>query len=301
MATNFGEIVAEVQGYLRSFVRDQELSTHLIANIDATDTSIRVADGSVISRGRIEIDDELIWVDSSARQTGIVSVPPYGRGMDATTPAAHSAGTRVIVTPLYPRKLLKDTINQTIRQIGSQLYGVEDITLTLKTYRDFKYELPSYVRDVLTVKVSDERWYGDVTYLRDWTFDKNAPLEVSTTGRAIYLYDQEWVGSNIKLTVTVTRDPKTLTADTDLWTDTYLPETAADLPVLGAASRLLATSDAFDIQSRSVEANTLATGGQGSGAAAQQSKYLVALFAQRLDEERLRLLNSHATRSRYQR
>jgi len=70
--------------------------------------------------------------------------------------------------------------------------------------------------------------------------------------------------------------------------------------VLGAAARLLATADSYDLQTRAVEANTLDSKVSAS-AAQQQSKYLQALFMQRLDEERMRLLNATNNRARYQR
>ena len=296
----FGEMVEETSGYLRSFVRDQEISTHLTKAITGAPGAgkIVVADAGVVSRGRIQIDDELIWIDKVERSSNSLLVPPYGRGMDGTTPADHEVGKRVIVAPLYPRKFLKDTLNQTIRQIGAQLYGVEQLTLPTNI-RDFKYELPGYVRDVLTVMVSNGQRYDEPVYLRDWTFDKSAPLNLSQTGKALYLYD-DWWDVNQTLTITVSRDPLTLTWDFQPFSDTFLPKSAEDIPILGAAARLLATADSADIQTRAVEANTLDSKVSAS-AAQQQSKYLQALFMQRLDEERLRLLNSTNARARYYR
>src|SRR6056300_558622 len=275
----FGEMVEETAGYLRSFVRDQEISTHLTKPIQGAPgaSKVVVADAGVVSRGRIQIDDELIWVDKVDRNTNSLEVPPYGRVMDGTSAADHESGTRVI---------------------GAQLYGVEQ--LTLKANRmNFRYELPSYVRDVLTVMTSTNRYYSDPTYLRDWTFDKSAPLNTSTTGKALYLYD-DWWDYNNDLTITVSRDPMTLTGDFQPFSDTFLPESAEDVPVLGAAARLLATADSYDVQTRAVEANTLDSKVSAS-AAQQQSKYLQALFMQRLDEERMRLLNATNNRARYQR
>ena len=296
----FGEMVEETSGYLRSFVRDQEISTHLTKAITGApgEGKIVVADAGVVSRGRIQIDDELIWIDKVERSSNSLLVPPYGRGMDGTTPADHEVGKRVIVAPLYPRKFLKDTLNQTIRQIGAQLYGVEQLTLQANI-RDFKYPLPGYVRDVLTVMVSNGQRYDEPVYLRDWTFDKSAPLNLSQTGKALYLYD-DWWDVNQTLTITVSRDPLTLTWDFQPFSDTFLPKSAEDIPILGAAARLLATADSADIQTRAVEANTLDSKVSAS-AAQQQSKYLQALFMQRLDEERLRLLNSTNARARYYR
>ena len=296
---NFLDLISETQAHLRSFVRDQEIATHLTADMDDEQVTAVVNDATLVSRGRIEIGNELIWVDKSDKDANTLEIPPYGRGMDGTAAESHTSGTRVIVAPLYPRRFLKDTINQTIKQIGSSLYGVEQLEAV--TYRDgeFKYELPAHARDVLSVKVTDPDWVDDVTFLRNWVFDKNAPASVSTTGKALYLYD-DWIGGGINLTVTISRDPAPLVNDEDDFTDTFLPESASDLPVLGAAARLLSTSDSYDLQTRSIEANTINANSRNTTPAQDQSKYLQALFMQRMDEERLRLLNSNNNRSRYQ-
>ena len=189
----FGEMTSQVQAHLRSFVRDQEQSTHLTKSINETDTKLFVADSNLVSRGRIEIGSELLWVDKSIRGDSSLDIAPYGRGMDDTTAAPHEAGDRVVVAPLYPRKFLQDTLNQTIRQIGAQLYGVSAVMdengdpMITDPDGGFTYQVPGWVRDILSVTVTNPHMEDDITYLRDWTFDKNAPLAVSDTGKALYL------------------------------------------------------------------------------------------------------------------
>jgi hypothetical protein len=301
----FGEMTSQVQAHLRSFVRDQEQSTHLVKDVNETDTKLYVADAHLVSRGRIEIGSELLWVDKSIRGDNSLDIAPYGRGMDDTFAVEHKAGDRVVVAPLYPRKFLQDTLNQTIRQIGATLYGVSpvrdenDEPMITDPDGGFTYPMPGWVRDILSVTVTNPHMEDDITYLRDWTFDKHAPLSVSDTGKALYLYDN-WIEGYLELTITASRDPKPLEREDQEFWETTLPESAEDLPVLGAAARLLASSDAYTVQTRSVEAATV-TSKVPPGAAQDQSKYLQALFVQRLNEERMRLLNTHSTRSRYQR
>jgi hypothetical protein len=298
---NFGEMTEDVLAHLRSYVRDQEMSTHLTADIGFADTLIAVHDAAVITRGRIEIDDELLWVDSADRGNSLVTLPPYGRGMDGTNKAAHAAGTRVIIQPLYPRKTVKDTMNQVITAVGQKLYGVEVLTLRAHT-RSFMYEMPSDARDALAVKVSDRRagLIGeDVRWLRGWTFDKHAPANVSSTGKALYVTECA-IGPTEELTVTISRDPMRLMFDTQMFEESFLPATAWDVVVLMAASRLLATADAYNVVGRSVEANTLDSKVQpGQGVA--QSKYLYQLATARLEEERSRLLSTTMHRAHYSR
>jgi hypothetical protein len=295
--TTFANIVDEVQSYLRSFVRDQELSTHLTADITNVSIVIPVADTSVLSRGRIQIDDEIIWLDSADRQGTTATAPPYGRGMDNSAAAAHTAGTRIVVQPLYPRVMVKSLVNQAITTIGAQLYGVKEVLLDPST--SFIYEIPAEVQDVLSVQMTDITASGDVFYLRDWQLDRNAPSTTSTTGKSLYIYDGAFRYPE-QIVVKYSVDPLPLVENTDLFTASLLPATSLDCVILLAASRLLATAEAYNLQTRAVEANTMDSKVQ-PGIGLSQSKYLYGLYSQRISEERLRLLQGTVQRSHYQR
>ena len=298
---NFGEMVDETLSYLRSYVRDQEQSTHLAQAVTFDQVDIDVAEGGLITRGRIQIDDELMWVDKADRSTGRVSIPPYGRGMDGTTKADHAAGARVIVQPLFPRKVVKDRLNDAIRQVGSRLYGIEELTF-VGDPTTFAYPMPQYTREVLDVQVSDERgpkFTWDTRRERRWTFDRRAPLSITVSGKALYL--REYALSSVeRLTVVIGRDPAALLFDTQMFDETFLPASAWDVPVLFAAARMLATGDAYNIQTRAVEANTLDSKVQ-AGSAVSYSKYLLGLATARLEEERGRLLTETAQHVHYSR
>jgi hypothetical protein len=298
---NLAEMVEETMAYLRAYTRDQEMSTYLTRDVRFDEYEIPVEDAQVITRGRIEIGDELIWADKGDRSNNTIVVPPYGRGMDGSNKSDHPAGTRVIIQPLYPRFFVKKTLNQQIKAVGSKLFGVETITLPART-ATFTYMLPSYVRDVLAVKVSDRRSlpYNDgADWLRSFTFDKHAPAGLASTGKALYLPDCV-VGPTDEITVVVSRDPVQLMFDTEPFASSFLPESAWDVVVLLAASKLVASSVMQNVQSRSVEANTLDSKvlprtGQ------DQSKWLLQMGMSRLDEERLRLLDTYVNRSHYSR
>ena len=298
---NLSGMVDEVAAYLRSFVRDQELSTHLTQDVTFGDLKLPVADPTVISRGRIQINDELIWVDKSDRATSVADIPPYGRGMDSTNAENHKAGTRVIMNPLYPRQTIKDTINQSIAAVGSQLYGVDTVEFTGKNARHM-YDMPAFTRDVLAVKVANKNpglYNQNVTVLRDWQFDKQAPITASQTGKSLYL-DDGWVSSQELIHVTFSRDPAELLFAGQMFEETYLPSTAWDVIVLLAASRLMATAEASDISTRSIEATNIDPR-QATTQGQRQSQYLYNLSQQRLAEERMRLLNSTVNRTHYAR
>lgn len=295
---NFSEMVDETQNYLRSVVRDQEMSTHLTADMNFSTLLLPVDDAGTLTRGRVEVDDELIWVDKADRGAGTGVIPPYGRGMDGTNKADHTAGTRVVIQPLYPRKLVKDTLNQAITAMGVRLYGVESLTMAVKS-TTFMYELPAHTRDVLNVRVSDRRPTSvsdDPRFLRHWTFDKHAPAGIAPTGKCLYVQDA--CDSLDVLTVTIARDPAALMFGTQMFSETFLPATAWDVAVLTAASRLLSTANAYNIQGRSVEANSL-DAKIDPNTAVSQSKYLYQMAQVRLEEERSRLLGTTVQRAHY--
>lgn len=293
----FNDVVNDVQAYLRSFTRDQELSTHLVVGINSSVTSMTVNDINVISKGRMEIDDETIWVDSVDRANFVANIAPYGRGMDGSTAAAHASGARIISQPLYPRKMVKDIINQVISGLAGQLYGVATSQLVSSTTR-VSYDLPSTCKQVLSVAVEyDPNLAYDVEYIRRWKFDPNAQVTNSATGKSIYIYDL--IRPTRKINVTYFVDPVQLSGNVNFSTS-LLPASSYDVVVLGAASRLLATASSYMMSTRSVEAAALDTRmSVDASSAITQSKYLYGLYSQRLSEEKTRLLTSFVTRSHY--
>lgn len=294
----FSQLTDEVLANLRSHVRDQELSTYLTMPLAVDDLTLTVADTSVLSRGRVEIGDELLWVESANRQGVTAVIPPYGRGMDGTTAASYASGVRVVVSPLIARKTVQDALNGAVRAIGAHLYGVSSASFTPST-TTFAYEMPAAAKKILSVRLSDTSGGTDVFWLRDWQLDEQAPSNVSTTGKALYVYDGIWRASS-RITATYSLDPVEFTSSSQSITDTYLPATAEDLLVLHATHRLLPTIEIAAMQTRSLEASALANRIQPGGSL-QQSKFYYALFQQRLEEERVRLLNSTANRSHYSR
>lgn len=294
--STFDELVDEVLSHLRGFTRDQEQSTHLTDDITATDTTLPVDDATVLSRGRVEIGDELIWINRVNREASTADVPPYGRGMDSSDAAAHTVGSRVVSNPAFPRSVVKKRINQTIQSVGASLFGVKEEVLT--PGYEYIYELPADVEMVLSVQVTDTTDYGDSFYLRKWKLDNRAPSTISTTGKALYVYDGAFRTPE-EIVVSYSCNPRLFTAGSqEFATQTLLPATAEDVIIYLTAAALLPMADAAATRTRAIEANTLDSK-IPPGEGAKQSKYLFALGQQRLQEETLRLQNSVANRSHY--
>jgi hypothetical protein len=103
MVTTYGDLIADVQQYLYGFGADRDKVTSTVGAIDADDLTFQVADGGQIDRGFVEIDDELLEVKSVDRNSGLVTLHPFGRGVRGTAPAAHMDGSRVTSNPRFSR------------------------------------------------------------------------------------------------------------------------------------------------------------------------------------------------------
>jgi hypothetical protein len=296
MAT-FGQLIDETAAQLRSFTRDQELATWLTSSISDTAGEIYVNNAEILSRGRVEIDSELIILEDvdTTRKVGVI--PPYGRGADGTIAASHSAQSKVTVAPLYPRKFIGDTLNQVILGVNGKLFGVEPL-LKRAHVSSVMYELPVGTQRVLSVSLpSDPVMTKDRWYARDWTFDPQAD---TTTGKALYLYDYPPIGRDI--VITVAKDLEALTDEADLFTDSGLPDSCRDVVMFGAVARLIASAGTYQMGSRAVGSQTT-LGAQMDlpQSAAQMSRHFYQLHQQRLDEEVTFLLNRYNTRAHYSR
>lgn len=295
MTMTFDQMIDETQQQLRSFVRDQELTTWIPFDVASDATTFPVHDASVVSRGRIEIGDELLIVESVNTESNTITIPPFGRGADGTTPAAHAANSKLTVQPLYPRKVVADTLNQVIRSVGSRLFGIRVVQLTAHPTR-VSYELPADTDRVLSVSFRyDNSVTKDVVYARDWSFDQAAEWP---TGKGLLLYDYPKPGDPISVVTAV--EPLALTSGDD-FSDSLLLDSAWDVITLGAVSKLIATAGTYLINTRSVGAQTTQGQQVDPTAALQMGRYFYQQHEQRLEEEINKLLNRYSSRVHYQR
>ena len=294
MSMTFSDMIDETQNHLRSFVRDQELTTWLKFGITNNALEATVDDASIVSRGRIEIGSELLIVDSVDATLNKISFPPFGRGSDGTVAANHAANVKVTVQPLYPRKVVADTLNQVIRAVGDSLFGIEKVDLTAHPTR-VSYELPATTERVLSVQYRYDTISKDVVYARDWSFDQQSDWP---TGKGLLLYDVPKPGDPIRVTVAVEPEPLT---EGDDFSDSKLPDSAWDVITLGAVARLMATAGSYLTATRSVGAQTTLAAQMDPQTPMQMSRYFYAQHQERLQQEINKLLGKYASRAHYQR
>lgn len=284
--------------YLYGFTTLQDQATWLTQDLSASATSVVVNDVTAISRGIVEIGDELMWVDSINTSTATAVVPPYGRGFRGTTSASAGTGSRVVSSPLFPRSLVKRAINEAIRAVWPDLYGTGETTFTWNPART-TYELPAGATGVLQVTWSTVGPSREWMPVRNWRQDKHAATSSFTSGVSLSVYDGVTPGRTVK--VVYSKQPTVLSAGSDEFTTvTGLPASSEDVIRLGAAWRMVPFFDSPHLSGMSAEAD-FAAQQRPVGSASQLGRFLLQEYQIRLAEEARRLQDLFPIRSHYTR
>ena len=298
MTTTYANLVDDVLLNLSCYTLRQDRTTHLTGNITSSSTTLNLASVSNIGKGLVEIDDELIWIDSYDRISNTAVVPPYGRGYNGTVATSHTANTKVTVAPSFPKIVVKKTINDTIDAVFPKLFGVGTHTFTLQATKT-TYQIPADVQTVLYVSWSVVGPSNEWLPVKSWRHDPLANTTAFTTNNSISVYDRISPGRTVQ--VYYLKKPSTLSASSDVFeTVTGLPSSCKDVIMYGAAYRLASFIDPGRLTYTSAEADNTDTKIQyGSGAST--ARFLLALFTQRLTEESEKLRDVYPSKIHYTR
>lgn len=295
------ELVDEVKASLTGYTLRQDRITYLAnpTGLTTTGTSITVGSDNNLAKGIIEIDDELLWIDSFDKGTQTLNViPGFGRGYQGTNPAPHSQYAQITLSPTFPRVNIKKAINDTIAAVFPQLWSLSSTTLTYNTVQT-TYALPDDCEDVLAVSWQSTGPTKEWLPVRNWRLDAMANQAAFNSTSSISIYDRIDAGRTIQIWYTT--EPNTLDSNSDDFADvTGLPETAKDVIILGACARLLTFIDAGRINLTSAESD-LADSKLPSQAGTNISKYVYALYQTRLKEEAGKLQGRYPVKIHYTR
>ena len=299
MAT-FGQMTDEVSRKLAGFTLRQDRQTHLTAAVNATATSITVASATNISTGIIQIDNELIYVDSYDRNSGVLSIPPYGRGYNGTSAATHQNGARVIVSPTFPSVDIKEAINDSIQAVFPDLYSTGTHTFSYSTAKS-TYPLPDEVETVLGVSFQTTGPSKEWLPIRGWRVDPMANTTAFNSRNSISLYSGVEPGRTVQ--IFYTSAPTVMDSnDDDFEIVTGLPASCKDVIILGASARLASYVDPGRLTFGSAESDQQSQiAGRSYGAGTNTAKYLLALYDKRLAEESRKLTDRNPTRIHFTR
>ena len=300
MTTTYGSLVDEVLLNLSGYTMRQERTTHLTQNITSSDLTLNLGTTTNIGKGVVEVDEELIWLDSYDRISSSATAAPYGRGFNSTVAAAHTAGTRVTVAPTFPRSSVKRAINEAIQSVYPTLYALDTHSFTYNAVQN-TYELPADVQTILYVSWSTIGPTKEWRPVKGWRQDPMANHGAFASGNSITIYDNLPAGRTIQIHYTKVPTSFNGSSDSAVFEDTTgLQSSAKDVVIYGAAYRLASFVDAGRLNYSSAEADNADTKIQfGSGSS--NSRFLLALYNQRLNEEKTKLRDLFPTRVHYTR
>ena len=292
-------MVDDVKANLIGYTLRQDRITYVTnaAGLTTTSTAISVGSADNLAKGIIEIDDELIWIDTFNKATNTMTVAPgFGRGYQGTTAAPHAQYAQVTLAPTFPRVNIKKAINDTINSYFPKLWSVSSTTFTFNASQT-TYALPDDLESILYMSWqttgSSQEWLP----VNRWRADPMANSATFNSNNTVNIYENIQPGRTVQ--VWYTTEPNTLDANTDDYEDvTGLPASTYDVTVLGACYKLLTFLDAGRINLSSAEADLNdSKNPYNSGASA--SRYVFALFQQRLQEEALKLSDKYPIRLHY--
>jgi len=297
--STFAQLVDEVRTNLSGYTLRQDRITYLTnpGGINTTALDISIGNSENLAKGVIEIDDELIWINTFDKNNlTLNAIPGFGRGYGGTTPSPHSENAQVTLTPTFPKVNVKKAINDTINSFYPKLFQVASTTFTFNAAQ-ITYPLPDDARDVMFISWQTPGPSREWLPVNRWRIDRMANTAAFNTTRTLSLYDKIVPGRTVQ--VYYSTIPNNLTnANDDFATVTGLPESSRDVVTLGAAARLLSYLDTGRINLSSAEADINDTK-LPSTAGASASKYVYALYQQRLNEESTKLQDRFPIRVHY--
>lgn len=290
MTTTLANMIDEVLINLAGYTFQQDRATHLTAPVTTTTSTsaspliLSLGSTDSVGKGILEIDEELLWVDSFDRVANTATVSPYGRGYLGTTAATHALDAKVTISPTFPRFSVKRAINDTIRSLGASIFAVKSTSFTFNAAQSTYAFNNLDIKNILTVSWQDIGPSKEWRPLRRWDFESTADATAWGAGaQTITLGEAPISGRTVR--VVYAADPTAFTSDSQVYTtQTGLPESTRDVVILGAAYRLLTFLDPARASQVSPQADETDSK-RPYGASQSATKQLYALYTQRLNEE----------------
>jgi hypothetical protein len=292
MGILLNELTDEVLINLAGYTIQQDKATHLTSPITTTTSTIAaptifsVADAQRLGSGIVEIDDELLWVDSVDRISNTGTVSPYGRGFMGSTADTHVAGSKVTISPTFPKHVVKRAIQDTIRAMGSSIFAVKQTSFTFSSSAINTYELDNKnIQNILTMHWQDIGSSREWIRIKRWDLDSFPDTATWGEGaQTVTIGDRIVSGRKVKIVYTTVPTTLSTTSTSSFTTQTGLPESCRDIVILGASYRLIAYLDPARTGAQSPQADET-DNKRTFGSATNAYRQLFALYTQRLSEE----------------
>ena len=226
---------------LTDYVEEQAT---LGAALDATETVVSFAlpsttPAGVVAGATIEVGAELMYVFSVT--SGAATVLRGYKGSEATT---HALGALVTINPKFPTYQILDALNHELRDLSSPqngLFQIKTVEVTFNAAQD-GYDLTGVTDDILSiyqVTYSDPGSEASEPAITEYALRRDRNTSAFPSGYGLILHSDAWPGETVR--VLYKTGFGTLTAATTALSTTGLHSEAYDLPVLGAALRLMSS------------------------------------------------------------
>jgi len=278
------ELIEQTLGEINTYVRNQESVTVITSLATAGDLTMSVDDTTALSRGIVEIEDELIYIKKVFPTTGTVqalgsTANPIGRGWRGTSAAQHVSGSIVRNNPTFPRTQVKRAILETIK--GMDFPCIANYTFTF-TGADYSYIMPDTLKSIVGISWDVPDSTGVWQMIKRYRIDKNYyDADTASIKTALILNESPMPGRTVN--VQYVKPPIVITESQEL-TVSGLPVSCEDVVRLGAMYRLLSTVDPGKVIAYSVSADVMDQPVQ-TGASTAITKYIFNLYTVRLAEE----------------
>jgi len=256
----------------------QDRVTPLSLNVGGADNTFTVdfAFGQAvgISPGVVEIDQEQLYVTAVDPSSGLCTLANgFGRGYGSTTAAPHTAGSRVISRPKFPRIWLFNQLNEIIGAVFPDLFDVKRL-LTVVTYPLNSYALPS----ADPVLMLDAQWQDPIG---NW--NRCPSYEIDPYDNSFRLHSGATPGRPLRILYGTEPQPFTDESD-DFEATTGLPSSCSDVLTLGVVAKSVPGLDISRAQLSSVEQSDRSRV-VPPNAGITAGKYLEGVYEKRLQNE----------------
>lgn len=295
------DVRQRVRQQMLGYTRDQQQISLLADSVNASvgELLLDSSTAGAISRGLVEIDDELVLIKSVDQSTGTAAVMggALGRGREGSVPAAHSAGALVTMSPLMPRVAITNAINDTIQAMYPTLPITRTVEVT-KLAPVFEYGVPAEavgIHYVTNQTIGPSKIWHPAPR---WRFNLNADPGDFPTGKSIQLMDDTVPGRAIRIVYFVQPNILSQPGD-DFSVISGYPNSAQDVVAWGACARLVPSYETARLQGQSIEGTERANLVPPK-AALTAADYYRQLYEAALERERNRFFDEAPSFSFYQ-
>lgn len=282
MTTTVGQLIDQISSHLHDFTGAVEATTYLTAYVNPSALAFPVQHPSKIRQGYIEIDDELIHIDTVGSTSA--TAMPFGRGVNGSVAVEHLLNAKVVNDPQFPRVRIFDAVKRAILQVQPDLFAITPYTFTSSPVLT-TYDVPVDVDRILQVSYQTNNNSGEWIKINHWTFD---PAGSGATGKTITIHSA--VPSARTMQVVYAGPYTSPVATTDvLETTCKIPASVHDVLLWNVISQLVPFAELVRMNLRSVEQQARAQG-VNVGDPSKVAERMYVMYQRRLLEERKRLL-----------